>query len=88
MLRAAAQGMTSKEIAFSLEPPITPITVKNHFTAIFTRLGANDRAHAVAIGIREGYIEVGPATMPLPEHLTADEISVVREIIKVWTRPR
>ncbi len=88
VLRAAAQGMSTKEIAFSLEPPVSPITVKNHFTAVFTRLGANDRAHAVAIGIREGYIDVGPSTMPRPNHLTADEIAVLREIVNIWTRPR
>jgi DNA-binding CsgD family transcriptional regulator len=88
VLRATAEGRSSKEIAFSLEPPVTQGTVRNHFNAIFTRLGANDRAHAVAIGIREGYIVVGPPTLSLPERLSIEEVAVVREIIKLWTRPR
>ena len=84
VLRAAALGMSTKEIAFSLQPPVTPTTVKNHFSAVFIRLGANDRAHAVAIGIREGYVDVGPSTMPRPDHLTADEVALVRKILAVY----
>ena len=84
VLRLAAAGMSNKEIGYELKPEVTQTTVKNHFSAVFIRLGANDRAHAVAIGIREGYVDVGPSTMPRPDHLTADEITVLRRILTLW----
>jgi hypothetical protein len=33
-------------------------TVKSHITNILARLGANDRTHAVAIGLKRGIIEL------------------------------
>ena len=86
VLQGAAQGMPNKAIAHWLQPEVTETTVKNHFTAVFLRLGANDRAHAVSIGIREGYIDVGAPSVPQPDHLTTDEISVLRAIIKLWSQ--
>jgi len=33
-------------------------TVKSHVTNILSKLGANDRAHAVTIGLKRGIIEL------------------------------
>ena len=52
VLRLAAQGMTNTAIADHLE--ITPETVKTHLSRAFERLGARDRANAVAICMRRG----------------------------------
>jgi two-component system, NarL family, nitrate/nitrite response regulator NarL len=43
----AARGASSKEIARTLS--ISPTTVRNHFGQIFERLGARNRAQAVAL---------------------------------------
>jgi DNA-binding NarL/FixJ family response regulator len=51
-LRLAAQGMTNTAIADHLK--IKPETVKTHLSRAFGRLGARDRAHAVAICMRRG----------------------------------
>jgi two-component system, NarL family, response regulator len=37
---------------------ITEETVKSHVTNILSKLGANDRTHAVTIGLRRGIIEL------------------------------
>jgi len=52
VLRLAAQGMTNTAIADRLG--IRPETVKTHLSRAFERLGAKDRAHAVAICMRRG----------------------------------
>lgn len=52
VLRLAAQGMTNTAIAGHLS--ITPETVKTHLSRAFERLGARDRANAVAICMRRG----------------------------------
>lgn len=85
VLRLAAEGLTGKEIGHRLKPPLTSSTIKNHFNAVFIKLGANDRAHAVALGIREGLIELGDAVRPTPPHLTDDELATVRKMIRTWT---
>jgi len=56
VLRLVAGGNGNKEIAAQLS--ITEETVKNHVTHILAKLGANDRTHAVTIGIKRGYIEL------------------------------
>jgi len=56
VLRLVASGNSNKEIAHQLS--ITEETVKNHVTHILAKLGANDRTHAVTIGIKRGFIEV------------------------------
>ncbi len=56
VLRLVAAGNGNKEIAAGLS--ITEETVKNHVTHILAKLGANDRTHAVTIGIRRGFIEL------------------------------
>jgi DNA-binding NarL/FixJ family response regulator len=56
VLRLIATGNTNKEIAFQLS--ITEETVKSHVTSILAKLGANDRTHAVTIGLKRGLIEL------------------------------
>ena len=56
VLKLIAAGNSNKKIAdllFIAEP-----TVKSRVTNILSKLGANDRAHAVTIGLRRGIIEV------------------------------
>jgi DNA-binding NarL/FixJ family response regulator len=55
ILQKVAYGATTKEVARDLE--ISPHTVKTHLERIFEKLGANDRAQAVAIAIRSGIVE-------------------------------
>lgn len=55
ILQKVAFGATTKEVARDLA--ISPHTVKTHLERIFEKLGANDRAQAVAIAIRSGIVE-------------------------------
>ena len=55
ILQMVAYGSTTKEVAHDLG--ISPHTVKTHLERIFEKLGANDRAQAVAIAIRKGLVE-------------------------------
>jgi DNA-binding NarL/FixJ family response regulator len=55
ILQMVAYGATTKEVAHDLG--ISPHTVKTHLERIFEKLGANDRAQAVAIAIRKGIVE-------------------------------
>lgn len=54
ILEALADGMSNKMIAKSLD--ITEETVKSHLKRIYEKLGASDRAHAVAIALRQQLI--------------------------------
>lgn len=54
VLRLIAVGNSNKMIADHLS--IGEATVKSHVTNILSKLGANDRAHAVAIGLKRGII--------------------------------
>jgi DNA-binding CsgD family transcriptional regulator len=54
VLSAIAVGHTNAEIARCLR--VSEDTVKTHVRRIFSRLGARDRAHAVAIAMRGGLI--------------------------------
>lgn len=55
ILSLAATGNTNKEIAGSLD--LKDCAVKFHFREIFRKLGAKDRAHAVAVALKQGLIE-------------------------------
>ena len=55
ILQRVAYGATTKEVARELE--ISPHTVKTHLERIFEKLGANDRAQAVAIALRQGLVD-------------------------------
>jgi len=56
VLRLIATGNSNKLIADQLS--IGEATVKSHVANILSKLGANDRAHAVTIGLRRGIIEL------------------------------
>jgi len=56
VLRAIAAGNANKLIADKLS--ITEETVKGHVKNILSKLGANDRTHAVTIGLKRGIIEL------------------------------
>ena len=55
ILEAVADGKSNKEIAAALA--IAEDTVKTHLRRLFEKLGAADRAHAVAIALRQSLIE-------------------------------
>ena len=56
VLRLIATGNSNKQIADKLS--IGETTVKSHITNILSKLGANDRAHAVTIGLQRGIIDL------------------------------
>lgn len=56
VLRLVAGGNANKEIAVQLS--LTEETVKSHIRNILGKLGANDRTHAVAIGLKRGIIDL------------------------------
>jgi len=56
ILNYVAEGNTNKQIAHTLG--ISEQTIKSHVSAILRKLNANDRAHAVALAIRNGWISV------------------------------
>jgi DNA-binding NarL/FixJ family response regulator len=56
ILRMIAAGNANKEIAAQLD--LAEDTVKRHVTNILSKLCANDRTHAVTIGLKRGIIEL------------------------------
>ena len=56
VLRLIAGGNANKEIAVQLS--ITEETVKGHIKNILAKLDANDRTHAVTIGLKRGIIDL------------------------------
>jgi DNA-binding NarL/FixJ family response regulator len=56
VLRLIAAGNANKQIADQLS--IGETTVRSHVTNILSKLGANDRTHAVTIGLSRGIIEL------------------------------
>ena len=54
ILNYIADGNTNKQIAYILR--ISEQTIKNHVSAILRKLHANDRAHAVALAMRDGWL--------------------------------
>ncbi|HEY6303155.1 MAG TPA: response regulator transcription factor [Terriglobales bacterium] len=56
VLRLIARGNANKIIAAELS--LTEETVKSHIRNILSKLGANDRTHAVAIGLKRGIIQL------------------------------
>jgi len=59
VLKLIAAGNGNKQIADELS--ISEATVKSRITNILSKLGANDRAHAVTIGLKRGIIELDPS---------------------------
>ena len=56
VLRLIAEGYSNKEIAALLS--VTEDSVKGQVRNILSKLGANDRTHAVTIGLKRGIIEL------------------------------
>lgn len=56
VLRLVAGGNANKEIAAQLG--LTEETVKSHVKNILAKLGANDRTHAVTMGLKRGIIDL------------------------------
>jgi len=56
VLRHVAAGNANKMVATRLA--ISEDTVKAHMKSILAKLGANDRTHAVTIGLKRGIIEL------------------------------
>jgi DNA-binding NarL/FixJ family response regulator len=56
VLRRVAEGNANKMIADQLK--ISEETVKAHMRSILSKLGANDRTHAVTIAVKRGIISI------------------------------
>jgi DNA-binding NarL/FixJ family response regulator len=56
VLGLVAGGLSNKQIARSLG--ITERTVKFHVTSVFNKLGAENRAQAVAMAIQQGFVKL------------------------------
>ena len=54
ILRLVADGYTNEEIGEKVD--LSPLTVKSHRARTARKLGAGDRAHVVALGIRSGVV--------------------------------
>jgi DNA-binding NarL/FixJ family response regulator len=55
VLRNVASGSSNKIIASQLN--VSEATVKGHMKNILSKLGANDRTHAVTIALRRGFLD-------------------------------
>ena len=55
VLRLIAEGNSNKEIARSLT--LSEETIKGQVRNLLSKLGANDRTHAVMIGLKRGIIQ-------------------------------
>jgi two-component system response regulator DegU len=69
ILTYVAEGNSNKEIARILT--ISEQTIKNHVSAILRKLNANDRAHAVALALRSGWIAPEAKPRKSPEDFDA-----------------
>lgn len=55
VLRRVATGHSNKIIGVQLN--VSEATIKGHMKSILSKLGANDRTHAVTIAIKRGFID-------------------------------
>jgi DNA-binding NarL/FixJ family response regulator len=71
ILSHIAEGNSNKRIANILG--ISEQTIKNHVSAILRKLNANDRAHAVMLAVRNGWISIqtGPDAKQGKEHVAS-----------------
>jgi DNA-binding NarL/FixJ family response regulator len=66
VLTRVAKGNSNKIIASQME--ISEATVKYHLKSVLSKLGANDRTHAVTIAMKRGFIEADLLDKPTEEH--------------------
>lgn len=55
VLRGMSEGRSNNHIGRDLF--LSEDTIKTHARRLFSKLGANDRAHAVALGLRRGHLD-------------------------------
>jgi two-component system nitrate/nitrite response regulator NarL len=55
LYQLSANGSSGREIAAELV--LSPATVKSHFENIYTKLSVSDRVSALAIGLRQGFLD-------------------------------
>jgi len=88
VLRGAANGLSNAQIAAQLFLDIN--TVKSHMRRTFQKLGAADRAHAVALGLQQGVLtlaEVRPTNgTPAPRTVPPVAVQRVRRLLADWRR--
>ena len=79
ILTHVAEGNSNKRIAHILG--ISEQTIKNHISAILRKLNANDRAHAVFLAIRNGWIstQLGANVNGKGEPVPAKSLSLGRQ---------
>ncbi len=58
ILALVAEGNGNKQIAIILG--VSEQTIKNHVSSILRKLNANDRAHAVMLAVRNGWVPIQP----------------------------
>jgi transcriptional regulator EpsA len=77
ILGAVQQGLSNAEIAHALG--VSPLTVKNHVQRILRKLGAHNRAQAVAYGIaRQIIAQTLPPSLPVPATALASRGGLAR----------
>jgi DNA-binding NarL/FixJ family response regulator len=58
MVRAARGPRRSRQVGGNASQlQISEAAIKYHLKSILSKLGANDRTHAVTIGLKRGFIE-------------------------------
>lgn len=58
ILNLVAKGNANKQIAIAFGTSVA--TIKNHISSILRKLNANDRAHAVLLAVRNGWVPIQP----------------------------
>lgn len=88
VLRGAANGLSNEAIARELF--LGENTIKSHMRRVFRKLGAHDRAHAVALALQQGVLTlrdvhptIGP---PLPPQASPRAVQRVRRLHATWRR--
>ncbi len=74
VLKYIAEGNPNKGIAYALNT--SEQTIKNYVASIMRKLNANDRAHAVALAIRRGLLNIGE----IPDGTADEELTLPVEV--------